>query len=80
MVRAIDEERVIGTLKREKSIIDFFTGAGTGIAASCLVSPVPEKRIAIMIVGFVMIGIGWYKKNRYDNKVFKYLEEHKKDF
>ena len=31
MVKAMDKERALGTIKHEKSIIDFFTGAGTGI-------------------------------------------------
>ena len=62
MVKAIDKERVLGTIKHEKSIIDFFTGAGTGIVASCLFSPDSTVRTVAIIVGLVMIGIGWYKK------------------
>ena len=31
MVKTIDKERVLGKIKKEKSIIEFFTGAGTGI-------------------------------------------------
>ena len=61
MVKAIDKERVLGTIKHEKSIIDFFTGAGTGIVASCLFSPDSTIRTVAIIVGLVMIGIGWYK-------------------
>ena len=34
MVKTMDKERVLGSLKREKSVIDFFTGAGTGIVIS----------------------------------------------
>ena len=49
MVTAIDRERALGTLKREKSIIDFFTGAGTGLVASCLFSPYSAKRNVIII-------------------------------
>ena len=76
MVKAIDKERVLGTIKHEKSIIDFFTGAGTGIVASCLFSPDSTIRTVAIIVGLVMIGIGWYKKAKCDKKVFKYMEEH----
>ena len=75
MVKAIDKERVLGTIKHEKSIIDFFTGAGTGIVASCLFSPDSTVRTVAIIVGLVMIGIGWYKKAKCDKKVFKYMEE-----
>lgn len=76
MVRTIDKERMLGTIKHEKSIVDFFTGAGTGLVASCLLSPDSTIRTTIIIVGLVMIGIGWYKKSKYDKKVFKYMEKH----
>lgn len=77
MVTEIDKERVLGTIKREKSIIDFFTGVGTGIVASCLFSPDSKIRNITIIVGLLMIGIGWYKKAKYDKKVFKYMEDYK---
>lgn len=79
MVKAIDKERVLGKIKKEKSIIDFFTGVGTGIIVSCLLSPDSIRRTVVIIIGLVMIGIGWYKKTRYDNKVFRYMEEFKED-
>lgn len=79
MVKAIDKERVLGKIKKEKSIIDFFSGAGTGIIVSCLLSPDSIRRTVVIIIGLVMIGIGWYKKTRYDNKVFRYMEEFGED-
>ena len=79
MVKTIDKERVLGKIKKEKSIIDFFTGAGTGIIVSCLLSHDSIRRTVVIIIGLVMIGIGWYKKTRYDNKVFRYMEEFKED-
>lgn len=79
MVKTIDKERVLGKIKKEKSIIDFFTGAGTGIIVSCLLSPDSIRQTVVIIIGLVMIGIGWYKKTRYDNKVFRYMEEFKED-
>ena len=79
MVKTIDKERVLGKIKKEKSIIDFFTGAGTGIIVSCLLSPDSIRRTVVIIIGLVMIGIGWYKKTRYDNKVFRYMDEFKED-
>ena len=62
-------------MKKEKSIIEFFVGAGTGIIVSCLLSPDSIRRTAAIIIGLIMIGIGWDKKTRDDNKVFRYIEE-----
>lgn len=79
MVKAIDKERMLGTIKKEKSIIDFFTGSGTGIIASCLFSPDSARRTMMIIVGFVMLCIGWYKKNKNDRLVFQYMEKYQKE-
>ena len=68
-----------GKMKKEKSIIEFFTGAGTGIIVACLLSPDSIRRTVAIIVGLVMIGIGWCKKTRYDNKVLTYMEEFEED-
>ena len=79
MVRTIDKERVLGTVRHEKSIIDFFTGAGTGAIISCLFSPNSEIRTIVIFIGLFMIGVGWYKKSKCDKKIFNYMEEHEKD-
>ena len=76
MVEVIDKERVLGKIKHEKSLVDFFTGAGTGLVASCFLSSASTIRTVVMIVGFAMIGIGWYKRAKSDKEVFKYMEEH----
>ena len=76
MVQFIDKERVMGIIKREKSVVDFFTGAGTGIIVSCLFSPDSPVRTTVIIVGIMMVCIGWYKKSRSDKKVFQYMKEH----
>ena len=47
MVKIIDKERVLGKIKKEKSIIEFFTGAGTGIIVSCLLSPDSIRRTVV---------------------------------
>ena len=57
MVQSIDKERVMGIIKREKSVVDFFTGVGTGIIVSCLFSPDSSLRTAVIIVGIIMAGI-----------------------
>lgn len=79
MVKVIDKERMLGTIKKEKSIIDFFTGSGTGIIASCLFSPDSARRTMMIIIGFVMLCIGWYKKNKNDRLVFQYMEKYQKE-
>ena len=78
MVKSIDRERVLGAIKYERSIIDFFTGTGTGLVVSCLFSSDSIIRTAVIIIGLALIGIGWYKKAKCDKKVFKYMEEHEK--
>lgn len=75
MVQMIDRERILGKLKRQRSIIGFFTGSGTGIVASCLFSPASTIRTIVIFVGFGMLCIGWYKKAIYDKKVLHYLQE-----
>ena len=75
MVQSIDQERVMGIIKHEKSVVDFFTGAGTGMIVSCIISPDQSVRTTVIIVGIIMIGIGWYKKSKNDKKVFQYMKE-----
>ena len=80
MIKTIDKERLYGTfVKKEKSVIDFFTGAGTGIVISCLMSPDSVRRTAAIWVGIIMIGIGWYKKSRNDKAIIEYLEKQEED-
>lgn len=66
MIKKIDKERVMGIIRQEQSVTDFFTGAGTGIVVSCLLSPNSEIRTAAILIGLVMVGIGWYRKAIYD--------------
>ena len=75
MVQSMDIERAMGIIKHEKSIVDFFTGAGTGIVVSYLFSPDSSIRTTVIIVGIIMIGIDWCKKSKSDKKVFQYIEQ-----
>ena len=75
MVRAIDRERAAGEIRREKTLIDMFTGAGTGIVASCLLSPQSPMRTMMILTGFIMIGVGWNKKAKYDQRVISIIEK-----
>ena len=63
----------VKNMKREKSIIDFFTGAGTGIVVSCIFSPYSIRRVIVLLLGISMIGIGWYRKAKYDKLIFQYF-------
>ena len=75
MVQAIDQERAAGAIRREKALIDMFTGAGTGIVASCLFSPQSALRTMMILTGFIMISVGWYKKAKYDQRVISIIEK-----
>ena len=77
IVQAMDAERMLGKIKREKSLIDFLSGTGTGLVVSCLFSENSPIRTVIICIGIVMLGIGFYKKASYDKKVLHYLEQHR---
>lgn len=79
MVQAIDKERILGTVKQEKPVIDFLTGAETGILASCLISPASALQTALILASLLMIGIGWHKRARCDQKVLRCLEARGED-
>lgn len=75
MVQTMDKERILGTIKREKSLISFFTGAGTGIVASCLISPNSAIRTIAIFVGLILIGIGWHKQAKQDKLFLQHMED-----
>lgn len=76
MVQSMDRQRTMGIIKREKSVMDFFTGTGTGLIISCLFSPNSSVRTAVILIGIAMICIGWYKITKSDKIVLQYIEEH----
>ena len=73
MVQAIDRERIIGKIKREKSLVDFLTGAGGGLVVSCLFSSDSPLRTIVICAGVLMLGVGFCKKESYDKQVLAYL-------
>lgn len=75
MVKAIDRERGLGVAKREKAVNHFFTSAGTGLVAYCVISPASAARTAIFIAGFLMILIGWWRQSRWEEKMLSRLAE-----
>lgn len=73
MIERIDRERFLGKLKQEKKIIDFLTGAGTGLVIGCLYSPDSWKKTLCIIIGILMMIIGSYRRKTYDQKVLEKL-------
>lgn len=67
----------IKRLKHDKSIISFFTGTGTGLVISCLYSPYSTRRTVAILIGIVMILIGWYRQSNYDKYVLAQIEKEK---
>ena len=61
MIRRIDKEWSLGKFHREKKLIDFLTGAGTGLLIGCLYSPDTWRKALVIIVAVIMIIIGNYK-------------------
>ena len=75
MVKTIDKERMHSKIKHARSIIDIFSGAGTGIIVSCLISPDSIRKTIAVFVGLILVGISWYKKSEYDKEIIRYMEE-----
>ncbi len=48
-------------------------GAGTGIVITCLFSADTMVRTVTIVLGVVMIGIGWYQEAKYDKRLFRYM-------
>lgn len=65
----------IRNIRREKKIIDFLNGTGTGLLISVLYSPDSPLKTMIIVVALVMIGIGWYRKEKYDKYVIIKTEQ-----
>ena len=79
MVKAIDRERAAGTVKCEKAVTHFFTGAGTGLVASCVISPASATRTVVFIVGFLMIIVGWWRQSRWEERMLLRLAENENE-
>lgn len=79
MVKAIDRERAAGTVKCEKAVTHFFTGAGTGLVASCVISPASATRTVVFVVGFLMIIVGWWKQSRWEERMLLRLAENENE-
>lgn len=56
-------------IQREKKMSDFLCGAGTGILVSTLYSPDSIRRSIVIMIGIIMICIGWYRRSKYDRYI-----------
>ena len=71
------DENVVGSLKREKAIwkkkklIDFLEGGGTGILVSIIFSPDGPRKTAALIVGLVMLCVGWFFRAKYERYILQ---------
>lgn len=86
MVQAIDRERIIGKIKREKSLVDFLTGAGGAWLCLVYFLRIPRSEPSSFVPGFSCWESDFAKKraminrclpiwnsterSRYDEKIF----------
>lgn len=76
LIEIIDQERITGKMiDCERTIIDSFTGAGTGILLSCVWAAESVQKIIVLLIGLGLICIGWYKKYKYDKKILEYVDK-----
>lgn len=66
IISSLNREKLI---RREKRLSDFFCGAGTGILISTLYSPDSIRRTGAIIIGIIMICIGWYYRTKLDRYI-----------
>lgn len=79
MIARIDYERMYGSIKKRLSIINFFTGSGTGLLFSGLFSPDSARRTITVCLGILMIGVGWYLQAKQNRKILEHLEQQAED-
>lgn len=60
-------------IRKQKRIIDFFGGTGTGMLISALYSPESYRKIIVIVLAICMILVSWYLRNRYDKYIIKAL-------
>lgn len=61
-------------IRKQKRMIDFLSGSGTGLVLSSFYSPDSMRKSAIMAIGFIMIFISWYIRSKFDKSVLNTLK------
>lgn len=75
----VESMQRIRSIRREKSIVDFLTGAGTGLVVGCLYSPESVRKTVVVFIGCAMLVVGWFRKAEYDKMLLAYLADGEKD-
>ncbi len=60
-------------IRKQKRIIDFFSGGGTGLLVSSFFSPDSTRRSLVIVVGLIMIFLSWYLRNKFDKSIMDTL-------
>lgn len=60
-------------IRKQKKIIDFLSGSGTGLVISSFYSPDSIRRSVIMAIGLIMIFISWYFRSKFDKSIMNTL-------
>ena len=60
-------------IRKQKRIIDFLSGSGTGLVISSFYSPDSIRRSVIMAVGLIMIFLSWHFRSKFDKSVLNTL-------
>lgn len=74
-VKTIDRERFAASYRRGKHWISALSGGGVGLLLSGIQSPGSAVRYSITIIAVLMILIGWYKQEKREDELLRYLEE-----
>ena len=74
-IKTIDRERFAASYRRGKHWISALSGGGVGLLLSGVQSSDSAVRVGILIAAVLMISIGWYKQEKRENELIRYLEE-----
>lgn len=78
LVQRIDRESALGRLRRTRRLSDRLCGAGTGLIASCCLSPASALRSIVIALALGLILTGWYVQTTHDRRLLHLMthDEH----
>ena len=62
-------------MRREYKLIDFFTGAGTGLLVGALIAPDSTRRSVVIAVSLIMIAIGQVTQRHFGKQLMGLLDK-----